>query len=252
MLSKSQLQFVKSLHQKKFRKEHGLFIVEGFKSITDFFHSDYVIHSIYYTPKVGPKIDIFGEKIKHYPISERDLEAISTLKTPQGIVALIETPSEVAVQEDELRDQFSLVLDTIQDPGNLGTIIRTADWFGIKHIICSEETVECFNPKVVQATMGSLAHVSIHYTDLHAFLKDVTLPSFATVLDGQSIYETDFGSEGFIILGNEGNGIAPDLISNKTQRITIPSFGNAESLNVAVSAAICCSEISRKDNLHKS
>ncbi|MEH6306341.1 RNA methyltransferase [Olivibacter sp. CPCC 100613] len=252
MLSKSQLQFIKSLHQKKFRKEHGLFIVEGLKSITDFFHSDYAIHSIYCTPKVEPKIDILKKKIKHYPISERDLEVISTLKAPQGILALIEIPNDPPFYEEELRNRFTLVLDTIQDPGNLGTIIRTADWFGIKHIICSEETVESFNPKVVQATMGSLARISIRYTNLHAFLKGIKLPVFAAELNGQSIYKTDFGKEGLLILGNEGNGIMPGLVNDKTQRITIPRFGNAESLNVAVSAAIFCSEIGKKYNLDKS
>lgn len=246
MLSKSQLQFIKSLHQKKFRKEHGLFIVEGLKSITDFFYSDYVIHNIYYTPKVAPKIEIFENKIKHYLISERDLEVISTLKAPQGILALVEIPNLSPFCEKELRNRFSIILDTIQDPGNLGTIIRTADWFGIKHIICSEETVETFNPKVVQATMGSLAHLSVQYTDLRKFLASSTLPKFAAVLNGQSIYKTDFGHEGLIILGNEGNGIMPDLISGETHGVTIPSFGKAESLNVAVSAAIFCSEIGRK------
>lgn len=246
MLPKSQLQFIKSLHQKKFRKEHGLFIVEGLKSITDFFHSDHIIHSIYSIPKVEPKIDIFGKKIKHYPISDHDLQTISTLKTPQGILALVEIPSRRHFDEGELRNQYSIVLDTVQDPGNMGTIIRTADWFGVKHIICSQETVDIYNPKVVQATMGSLARISVLYTDLRVFLKEVQLPIYAAMLNGESIYKTDFGTEGLIVLGNEGNGISADLIDKETKPVTIPSFGNAESLNVAVSAAIFCSEISRK------
>jgi RNA methyltransferase, TrmH family len=246
MLSKSQLQFIKSLHQKKFRKEHGLFIVEGIKSITEFLHSDYIIHSVFCTSKVEPKIGNFLKKIKLSIISDKDLTAITTLKTPQGILALVKIPDDKRVDKQELRNSFTLVLDNIQDPGNLGTIIRTADWFGINKIICSEDTVEAFNPKVVQATMGSLARTSIVYTDLQRFFQDNTIPIFVALLNGNSIYETNFGDEGLIVLGNEGNGVSKNLLSPSMVSVTIPRFGNAESLNVAVSAAIFCSEIRKK------
>ena len=246
MLSKSQLQFIKSLHQKKFRKEHGLFIVEGIKSITEFLHSDYIIHSVFCTSKVEPKIGNFPKKIKLNIISDKDLTAITTLKTPQGILALVKIPDDKRVDKQELRNSFTLVLDNIQDPGNLGTIIRTADWFGINKIICSEETVEAFNPKVVQATMGSLARTSIVYTDLQRFFQDNTIPIFVALLNGNSIYETNFGDEGLILLGNEGNGVSKNLLNPSMVSVTIPRFGNAESLNVAVSAAIFCSEIRKR------
>jgi len=245
MLSKSQLQFIKSLHQKKFRKEYGLFIVEGIKSITEFIHSHYTIHSIYYISKIEPKVDIFPKNIKHYLISEKELQSLSTLKTPQGILALIQIPVEQEPVEKDLRHTFSLLLDTVQDPGNMGTIIRTADWFGIQHIICSTDTVDAYNPKVVQATMGSLAHVTIQYTNLNHLLETTPLPVYAAMLNGTSIYETVFGHEGFILLGNEGNGIGTHLLTKGIKQITIPRFGHAESLNVGVSAAIFCSEIKR-------
>ncbi|GAA4788523.1 RNA methyltransferase [Olivibacter ginsenosidimutans] len=245
MLPKSQLQFIKSLHQKKFRKEHGFFIVEGLKSITEFLYSDYVIHSIYYLSKVEPKIDIFPKNIKHYLISEKELAAISSLKTPQGILAIIYLPPQKEIDENLLKNTFSLVLDNVQDPGNLGTVIRTADWFGVPNIICSLDTVEAFNPKVVQATMGSLAHIALFYTDLSLFLAKTSIPVYAALLTGESIYKTTFGNEGLILLGNEGNGINKSLIMEQTKGITIPRFGKAESLNVAISAAIFCSEIKR-------
>lgn len=245
MLPKSQLQFIKSLHQKKFRKEYDLFIVEGIKSITEFIHSHYTIHSIYYISKIEPKVDIFPKNIKHYLISEKELQSLSTLKTPQGILALVQIPIEQEPVEKDLRNTFSLLLDTVQDPGNMGTIIRTADWFGIPNIICSIDTVDAYNPKVVQATMGSLAHVTIRYTNLNHLLETIQLPVYAAMLNGTSIYETTFGHEGFILLGNEGNGINPNLLTKGIQQVTIPRFGCAESLNVAVSTAVFCSEIKR-------
>lgn len=137
------------------------------------------------------------------------------------------------------------MLDDVQDPGNLGTIIRTADWFGIDHIICSEQTVEVYNPKTVQATMGSLARMNIFYTDLEAFIEEAKLPVYGALLNGNSIYDMDWGNEGLILLGNEGHGISEKLIKKITTPVTIPRIGQAESLNVAVSAAIFCSELGK-------
>jgi len=159
---------------------------------------------------------------------------------------LVHLPSRKEVDLNTLRNAFSLVLDDVQDPGNLGTIIRTADWFGIKTIICSENTVEAYNPKTVQSTMGSLCRVNIIYTSLVQFLKNTKLPIYGALLDGENIYQTNWGNEGLILLGNEGHGIGKELIEQITVPVTIPRFGEAESLNVAVSAAIFCSEISRK------
>jgi TrmH family RNA methyltransferase len=141
---------------------------------------------------------------------------------------------------------FHLLLDGIQDPGNLGTIIRTADWFGFKQVICSTDTAEAYNPKVVQASMGSLARMEVIYTNLEDLIRNSNLPTFAATLGGTSIFETNFSSEGLLILGNEGNGIRPEILEKVGNRVTIPQFGAAESLNVAVSAGIFCAEVRRK------
>ncbi len=171
---------------------------------------------------------------------------MSGLTTPQQILAVIKLPEWPQLKPDTLQGEFSLVLDGIQDPGNLGTIIRTADWFGVNHIICSEDTVEAYNPKVVQATMGSLARVKVYYTDLEALLPTLNLPVYGAMLDGENIYTADFGSKGLILMGNEGNGIRPNIQSLITRAITIPRVGEAESLNVSIATALFCSEISRK------
>lgn len=245
MISKSQISFIKSLHQKKIRKEHGLFIVEGLKSLSEFIHSDYVLDSIFHIENVMPKLGKLSRNIKLYEISQTELSKISTLSTPQALLAIIKIPKSEELTTKSLKGSFSLALDNIQDPGNLGTIIRTADWFGLKYLICSTDTVDVYNPKVVQASMGSLARVKVIYTDLEDFLKNTELPIFGALLDGRSVYKTDFGNEGILLLGNEGNGISKDLLKLITFPVTIPRFGRAESLNVAISASILCSELRR-------
>ena len=245
MISKSQVSFIKSLHLKKFRKEHHLFIAEGIKSVTEFIHSDYKIDSIFCTSNALSKVYNLSQKIKFLEVNEADLAKITALTTPQDIVALIKVPEETAFKSKNLENTFSLILDGIQDPGNMGTIIRTADWFGFKQIICSHQTVDVYNPKVVQATMGSLPRINAHYVDLDDVLSSVNVPVFGALLEGDSIYNTDFGQEGVLILGNEGNGISENLKKYITKKVMIPRFGNAESLNVAISAAIFCSEMKR-------
>ncbi|MFM6975782.1 MAG: TrmH family RNA methyltransferase [Sphingobacteriaceae bacterium] len=243
MLSKSQISFIKSLHQKKYRKEEGLFLVEGLKSVLEFIDSAYQIHSIYCTSDIVPKLGKISHNIKLEEVKPEELAKISALNTPQDILALVNIPEQQFLKPNSLKGLFALVLDGIQDPGNMGTIIRTADWFGIQHIICSNDTVEVYNPKVVQASMGSIARVQTVYTDLVVFLSESTLPAFAATLGGKSIYETDFKSEGLIILGNEGNGIRKEILEKAKKHVTIPRFGSTESLNVAVSAGIFCSAI---------
>lgn len=245
MLSKSQISFIKSLHQKKYRKENGIFIIEGIKSIVEFLKSDYQLHSIYYTPKISATLPKVSANINLFEVTETELQKISTLQTPQSILALVHIPLVKEINFQDLKNQFSLVLDDVQDPGNFGTIIRTADWFGIKNIICSENTVEAYNPKTVQSTMGSLCRVNVRYTQLNEFLKGAKLPIYGALLDGQNIYKTQWENEGLILLGNEGHGISKELIAKISVPVTIPRIGAAESLNVAVSAAIFCSEISR-------
>ncbi len=246
MVSKSQISFLKSLQQKKHRKEHGLFLVEGLKSVTDFLHSDfYTIKTVYHTPLSEPKMLKVSGNIKFQEVSEAELEKISSLSTPQEVVALVEIPEHQALQLQSLKGKFTLVLDGIQDPGNLGTIIRTADWFGIPQIICSEDTVDVYNPKVVQATMGSLSWIRVYYDNILLLLPQIKQPVFGAMLNGENIYQTDFGNEGLILLGNEGNGIRPEIQALINRQITIPQTGKAESLNVAIAAAVFCNEISR-------
>jgi len=246
MLSKAQISLITSLQHKKFRKQQGLFLVEGIKSVQEFISSSYLIHSVYATADALAKMGILPQNLKYQVVSDAEFNKITQLTTPQGVLALVYIPDNSQIDFKKIAKQHSLVLDDIQDPGNLGTIIRTAEWFGIEHIICSIGTVDAFNPKVVQATMGSLSRVTIHYTPLAPFLEEANLPTFGALLDGQSIYNTDFQEAGLIIMGNEGNGINQDLLPLIQQAVTIPRLGGAESLNVAVATTIFCSELARK------
>lgn len=250
MLSKSQIRFVTSLKQKKFRKQHGVFVVEGTKSVEEFIRSDYEVQSLFITPDTVTKMDKIPQNIEFFEISDEELKKISNLTTPQGVLAVVKIPYDAEQVPASLQDRtansgFTLVLDDVQDPGNLGTIIRTADWFGLATIICSVGSVDAYNPKTVQASMGSLSRVRVFYTDLSVLFQSADLPLFGAVLDGRSIYEVDFGKQGFILLGNEGNGISPKIQPFIHHPVTIPRTGGAESLNVAISAALFCSELSR-------
>jgi TrmH family RNA methyltransferase len=247
MLSKSQISFVKSLHQKKVRKEQSLFIAEGIKSILEFIRSDYKIEIIFSTPHARLKLDNLSQKIKVQEITDTELKKISTLSTPQDLLALIHIPQKTDISPESFKKTITLVLDGVQDPGNLGTIIRIADWFGFKQIICSTDTVEAYNPKVVQASMGSPSRVEVHYVALEDFFELNTYPVYGALLEGDSVYQTEFeDDEAFLVLGNEGKGISESIRQYITKAICIPRFGEAESLNVAVSAAIFCSELKRK------
>lgn len=245
MFSKSQISLLKSLQQKKERVEHGLFLVEGYKSITEFIDSSYQVEAIYHTAQFRPNVLKLSQKINIGEISVSEMEKISSLKTPQGIIAVIKIPDWPLLNYDTLKQKFSIVLDGIQDPGNMGTIIRIADWFGIKNIICSTDTVDAYNPKVVQATMGSLSRINVYYTDIVAILMRIGLPVFGATLKGENIYKADFGDEGLVLLGNEGNGLRPEVEKLIGKAVTIPRKGEAESLNVAIAAALFCSEINR-------
>ncbi|SFA45169.1 RNA methyltransferase, TrmH family [Pedobacter suwonensis] len=225
-----------------------MFIVEGIKSIQEFFQSSYQIHTIFYNSEQYHLLPKLPANINLFEVKNAELEKISTLQTPQGFLALVHIPKNKELALKELENQFTLVLDGIQDPGNMGTIIRTADWFGFKNIICSPDCVEVFNPKTVQATMGSLARINIHEADLPALLENNTIPVFGALLDGESIYKTQWGTEGLVILGNEGKGISAEVIKKINKPVTIPRVGAAESLNVAVSAAIFCAELVRVRN----
>ena len=245
MLSKSQISLLKSLQHKKDRTEHGLFLVEGYKSVIEFINSSYQVEAIYHTASFASKMLNLSQKINLYNISVTEIEKISSLKTPQQVIALVKIPAWPALNNAKFKKKFSLVLDGIQDPGNMGTIIRTADWFGIGNIICSEDTVDVYNPKVVQASMGSLSRINVHYTNLASVLHHANLPVFGAMLNGENIYNTDFGAEGLIVMGNEGNGLRPEIEKLINKAVTIPRTGSAESLNVAIATALFCSEIKR-------
>jgi TrmH family RNA methyltransferase len=248
MLSKSQISLLKSLQHKKDRTGHGLFLVEGYKSVIEFINSSYQAEAIYHTASFAPKMLKLSRKINLYEISVTDLEKISSLKTPQDVVALVKIPAWPVPDNAQLKQKFAIILDGIQDPGNMGTIIRTADWFGIGYIICSMDTVDVYNPKVVQASMGSLSRIRVHYADLAATIPQINIPVFGAMLNGESIYQTDFGHEGLIVMGNEGNGVRPDIERLISKAVTIPRIGHAESLNVGIATALFCSEIRRNSN----
>lgn len=252
MLSKSQIRFVSSLQNKKFRMQHQAFIVEGWKSIEEFLHSSYQVKQIYFTAAMDAKMGKIPENIKLYEVSEDDLRKISALKTPQGVVAVLNLPEQNAERHfkspESFRNKFTLVLDGVQDPGNLGTILRTADWFGIDQILCSPDCADVYNPKTVQASMGSLSRLPVYYTPLLEILdqlgKTVSVPIYGAVLDGQPIGDINFGKDGIIILGNEGQGIRPEIQNQIQVPVTIPRKGGGESLNVAISAALFCARVS--------
>ncbi len=246
MLSKAQISLITSLQHKKFRTQHQLFVVEGIKSVMEFVGSSYKIQKIWATANAAAKLGKIPQNIKLEEVTVAEFGKISSLKNPQGALATVEIPAEDDLDPTILANKHSLILDDVQDPGNLGTIIRTAEWFGIEHLICSQGTVDAYNPKVVQATMGSLSRIKIHYLDIESFLEENKLPTFGALLDGDSIYETDFGKQGLIIMGNEGNGIRKDLIPKIQKKVTIPRVGAAESLNVAVATTIFCSELTRQ------
>ncbi|MDB5138647.1 MAG: rRNA ((2479)-2-O)-methyltransferase [Mucilaginibacter sp.] len=221
-------------------------MVEGYKSVIEFINSPYQIEAIYYTASFDPKMLNLSRKINLCEISVTDIQKISSLKTPRDVTALVKIPVWSVLNNQQLKKKFTLVLDGIQDPGNMGTIIRTADWFGIEHIICAEDTVDVYNPKVVQASMGSLSRINVYYTNLETFLPQIELPVFGAMLNGGNIYHTDFGNEGLIVMGNEGNGMRPEIERLITKAVTIPRTGKAESLNVAIATALLCAEINRK------
>ncbi len=244
MISKSQISLVKSLQQKKFRKETQLFLVEGIKAVIEFFNSSFVLHSVYTLSEFVPKLAKLSHKQKVFEVSINELQKISFLQNPQGVLAVFEIPKNINFDPEKIND-LVIVLDGIQDPGNLGTIIRTADWFGFKNIICSLDTVDIYNPKVVQASMGSLARISVNYIDLCNLFSKNALPVYGTLLDGENIFKCDFEQRGYLIFGNEGNGISNKLKPFISRAITIPGGEVTESLNVSISVAICCAEIRR-------
>ena len=231
MISKNKIKLIHSLETKKGREKAGLFVAEGPKVVNDLLHAGFTAENIF-------------EDIE-------DIKKISFLQHPQSMLGVFKLPRNEHYTEFSIT-QLVLALDGVQDPGNLGTIIRVADWFGIKDIFCSLDTADCWNPKVVQATMGSIARVQLHYVDLNKMVESLPAdyPIYATLLDGEKIYKQELSHHGMIVMGNEGKGISPILRTKINRKLYIPNYSSnedtAESLNVAIATSIVCAEFRRR------
>ena len=237
-LSKNHLKLITSLSQKKYRHKYKLFVVEGMKVVQEFLNSSYELEILFSTESSFSYLDSFIE------VSEQELKKISSLKTPNKVIALFKIP----VQKNTSSSGLIVALDAINDPGNLGTIIRLCDWFGIDQLLCSKETVDCYNTKVVQSSMGSLTRVAISYIDLKEYLTSVSIPVFIADMDGDNIYEMKPPTSAVLVMGNEANGISNYIKEIVSTKITIPRYGDSqliESLNVATATAILLSEFRR-------
>jgi len=237
-LSKNHLKLITSLSQKKYRHKYKLFIVEGIKVVQEFLNSSYELEILFSTESSFSYLDSFIE------VSEQELKKISSLKTPNKVIALFKIP----VEKNSSPSGLIVALDAINDPGNLGTIIRLCDWFGVDQLLCSKETVDCYNTKVVQSSMGSLTRVAISYIDLKEYLTSVSIPVFIADMDGDNIYEMKPPTSAVLVMGNEANGISNSIKQIVSTKITIPRYGNSqltESLNVATATAILLSEFRR-------
>ena len=236
MITKAQQKLIRSLEQKKYREREGLFVAEGPKVVGDLLEAGFEAVMTFRTPD---------------DITEEELQRISFLQHPQGVLSVVKKPLQSSAFQLQ-PSKLILALDGVQDPGNLGTIIRIADWFGIDEIVCSKDTADCWAPKVVQATMGSIARAHILYKDLAELLEEAErkdIPVYGTLLDGRNIYEEELTEGGIIIMGNEGNGISPALRTRIKRKLFIPDFHQGrtvDSLNVAIATAITCSEFRRR------
>lgn len=245
-MTKAEIQFVRSLADKRTRDSEHLFVAEGYKLVDEIRQSKLRIRTIYTT-----RNDVVGHNI--VLVDKREMERISQLNTASDILAVVEQP-RYALSLNELKSKLSLALDGVQNPGNMGTIVRLADWFGIDHIICSRECADLYNPKVVQATMGALLRVKVHYVDnLSSLLgeaKRAGMAIYGTLLDGNNIYHETLSAEGIIVMGNEGRGLSDECRNTLTHKLLIPPYPadapTSESLNVAMATGIILSEFRRK------
>jgi TrmH family RNA methyltransferase len=239
-ISVNKIKWIRSLHQKKYRDELGLFLVEGEKLVQE---------ALQFTPQTIEFIahtsdfEFKSSAIESVVISPSELARISSLRSPNKVLAVVKKSNDkINIDSSGL----SLALDGIQDPGNFGTILRIADWFGIHDLICSKDTVEIYNPKVVQSSMGAIFRVNVHYENLGDWLKNESRPIYGALLEGKNTYQESLPKDAILLMGNEGNGISKVLIPFITNPLTIPAFGQAESLNVAVATGILVSEFKRK------
>ena len=248
MLSKAKIKEIRALEVKKFRDEKNLFVAEGNKLVADMLHTFECEWLLTRTPWLATQGNINTKEL--IMVEESDLQKISFLKTPQDVLAVLKK-TQYSLDEADPASQLILALDGIQDPGNLGTIIRLADWFGIENVICSPDTADVYSPKAVQATMGALTHIKVHYTNLNEFIeKHKNVPVYGAFLEGEIIYNKKLSQNGIIVMGNEGNGIRKKTESLINEKLYIPPYPpeheTTESLNVAVATAIICAEFRRR------
>lgn len=253
MLSKNKINFILSLRKKKIREDEKLFVIEGDKLVKEFLTARQPVKTLVAKPEFLNSLPLIHKKgiEEIIPCTYDELKKISSLRTPHNALALVSIP-EITIDYNDLSKELTAALDSVQDPGNLGTIIRAAAWFGIKIIHCSENCVDIYNPKVIQATMGAILHVKVFYTDLHALLKrasDEGIRIYGTMLEGESVYSYRLEKKGIILLGNESKGISEDLIPFITDRISIPKLNRAtagiDSLNAGMAASVIFSEFTR-------
>ncbi len=242
MISKNEVKYIQSLHNKKERLATGLFLVEGSKLVAEVLQSAFVVQKVYATDQWLQQYESLNVPV--CSITDDELHKISTLRTPNQVLALVQMPTQ---EEPDYCNKTTLVIDGIQNPGNLGTIIRIADWFGIGQMVCSTDTVECYNPKVIQSTMGSFLRVRVTYTHLEEWLQACRCPVVGTLLQGRNLYSEADTLAAMpslqIVIGNEGQGIRANILPYITHPITIPRFGEAESLNAAIATGIVVSHI---------
>lgn len=239
-LSKNKIKWIRSLHQKKVSELENLFIVEGEKSVFEGLkHASSQLEIIVCTESFSHEIpNQFSNKL--FLVHAKELEQVSSLKTPNKCLAVFKKkPYSIS------KVGLSLVLDGVQDPGNMGTILRLADWFGVTQLVCSEDTVDCYNSKVIQASMGAIYRIPVHYVNLDFFLMQSSLPKYGAMLSGENFRSVPYEKNALLIMGNEGNGVRPSIEKQITKAVTIPRIGEAESLNVATATAILLAEITK-------
>ncbi len=252
MLSKQVTKIIQNLEKKKFREKYNLFKIEGDKLVGELLHSSFKIHSILAFPEWIERNRTALTHVNTIETNTREMADISNFQSMPEVIALAEIP-EHPLDETELRQNLSIILNGIQDPGNLGTILRVADWFGIRHVFCDTDCAGVFNPKCVQASMGAIFRVKSYYKDLISLKKkkkSEDFPVFGTFLDGENIYNSRLSPRGFIVMGNEGKGISDEIRQLTDYKLTIPSFAknkfSTESLNVGVATGIILSEFRRR------
>lgn len=246
MLSKAKVKYIKSLQIKKFRKINGEFVVEGAKSVAELLNSDYSFSSIYLTEDFVEKYQQLLESFKGeiVKVKQKDLEDLGTFASNNAALAVVKIKENTPIYLEG--DEYVLVLDEVKDPGNLGTIIRIADWYGIKKIICSNDTADMYNPKVISSSMGSFTRMKVYYCSLKEYFNEgVKEAVYGATLEGTNVHKVTFEKRGFLIMGNESSGIHADHYSFIKEKISIPRIGQAESLNVGVATAIICDNIFR-------